>query len=147
MNNLIGPLIGLVGGLLAALIVARHQATNTKLLIASELEKISKQNNLERQTAFRSRKEQWLLDVAPELLAACDPQLHADFDYGEVTSFIHRVQIILDPNNPLEAAVNESAGRIGMAVQDAITERRSTTKLLSAQDKFTMAVRAYLHDS
>ena len=91
MNNIVGPLVGLVGGLVAALIVARHQAANTKLLIASELEKISKQNYLERQAAFRSRKEQWLLEAAPELLAGCDPQLHANFDYVEVTSLIHRL--------------------------------------------------------
>lgn len=134
-------LIGLVGGLLAALLVAWRQAKNTQILIAAELHKLEKQN----QSAFHSRKEQRLLDAAPDLLAASDPQVHAIFDYAVVVSLIHRIQIILNPNNPLEQAINLAASDIGLAVQEAIATRRSTSKLLGAQNKFTVAVRAYLH--
>lgn len=141
LSGIVNSLVGLVGGLLAALLVAWHQARNTKALIAAELNKLEKQN----QSAFRSRKEQWLLDTAPDLLAASDPQLHAAFDYSAVVSLIHKIQIILNPNNPREQAINLAASDIGLAVQEAITERRSVSKLLGAQDKLTVAVRAYLH--
>ena len=141
MSDIANSLIGLAGGLLAAIIVGWHQAKNTKILIAAELAKIDKQNK----SAFRSRKEQWLLDTAPGLLAASDPQLHAVFDYSVVVSLIHRMQIILDPKNPLEQAINMAASAIGLEVQEAIVGRRSMSKLLGAQDKLTVAVRAYLH--
>jgi hypothetical protein len=141
LNGIVASLIGLAGGLLAALLVAWHQAKNTKALIAAEFDKLERQN----QSAFRSRKEQWLLDCTPELLAAADPQLHATFDYSVVVSLIHRIQVILDPNNPLEDAINKAASNIGSVVQEAMTERRSVSKLLGAQDKLTIAVRAYLH--
>lgn len=141
MSGIANSLIGLAGGLLAALIVAWWQGKNTKALIAAELAKIDKQN----QSAFRSRKEQWLLDTAPDLLAASDPQLHAVFDYSVVVSLIHKIQIILNPKNPLEQAINIAASDIGLEVQEAITTRRSMSKLLGAQDKLTVAVRAYLH--
>lgn len=143
LSGIANSLVGLVGGLLAALLVAWRQARNTKVMIAAELNKLERQN----QSAFRSRKEQWLLDAAPDLLAASDPQLHAAFDYSVVVSLIHKIQIILNPNDPLEQAINLAASDIGLAVQEAITERRSMSKLLSAQDKLTMAVRAYLHAS
>lgn len=141
MSGITNSLIGLAGGLLAALLVAWRQAKNTKTLIAAELTKLDKQN----QSAFRSRKEQWLLDTAPDLLAASDPQLHAAFDYSVVVSLIHKIQIILNPKNPLEQAINMAASAIGLEVQEAITGRRSMSKLLGAQDKLTVAVRAYLH--
>ena len=141
LSGIANSLVGLVGGLLAALLVAWRQAWSTKTLIAAELNKLEKQN----QSTFRSREEQWLLDTAPDLLAASDPQLHAAFDYSVVVALIHKIQIILNPNNPLEQAINLAASDIGLAVQEAITERRSVSKLLGAQDKLTVAVRAYLH--
>ena len=141
LSGIANSLVGLVGGLLAAVLVAWRQAWSTKALIAAELNKLEKQN----QSTFRSRKEQWLLDTAPDLLAASDPQLHAAFDYSVVVALIHKIQIILNPNNPLEQAINLAASDIGLAVQEAITERRSVSKLLGAQDKLTVAVRAYLH--
>ena len=139
VSGIVASLIGLAGGLLAALLVAWHQAKNTRVMIAAEIDKLERQN----QSAFRSRKEQWLLNCAPELLAASDPQLHATFDYSIVVSLIHKIQVILDPNNPLEHAINQAASNIGFAVQEAMTERRSVSKLLGAQDKLTVAVRAY----
>ena len=141
MDGIVAAVIGLIGGLLAAILVARHQTKNTRTLIAAELDKLERQNR----TATRARKEQWLLDSAPALLAASDPQLHAVFDYTTVVTLIHKIQIILDPNNPLEHAINEASSEIGFAVQDALTERRSMTQLLSAQNKLIVAVRKYLH--
>lgn len=140
MNDIAASLIGFAGGLLAALIVAWQQAKNTSTLIAAELNKLDHQNR----SAVRSRKEQWLLDSAPALLAASDPQLHATLDYSAVVTLIHKIQIILNPNNPLEQAINQASSDIGFAVQEAITERRSVSKLLGAQDKLVVAVRAYL---
>lgn len=143
MSGIVNSLIGLAGGLLAALIVAWWQGKNTKALIAAELTKLDKQN----QAAFRSRKEQWLLDTAPNLLAASDPQLHDVFDYSAVVSLIHKIQIILNPKNPLEQAINMAASNLGLEVQEAIMGRKSMSKLLGAQDKLAVAVRAYLHAS
>lgn len=141
LNDIAASLIGLTGGLLAALLVAWHQTKNTTTLIAAELDKLERRNR----SAVRSRKEQWLLDSAPSLLAASDPQLHASFDYSAVVTLIHRIQIILDPNNPLEQAIDQASSDIGFAVQEAVTERRSMSRLLGAQDKLMVAVRAYLY--
>ena len=143
LNDIAASLVGLIGGLLAALIVAWHQAKNTKIMIAAEIDKLERQNR----SAIRSRKEQWLLDSVPALLAASDPQLHATFDYSAVVTFIHKIQVILNPNNPLEQTINQASSDIGFAVQEAITERRSMSRLLGAQDKLIVAVRAYLHAS
>ncbi|MBS7349372.1 MAG: hypothetical protein KIG95_04315 [Comamonas sp.] len=141
MSEIFSSFIGLAGGLLAALIVAHHQAKNTKSLILAELYKIEQLNK----SAFNSRKEQWLIDYTPALIIASDPQLNADFDYPTVVSLIHKIQIILNPNNPLEIAINKAASDIGFAVQESITGRRSVSKLLKVQDKLIIAVRTYLH--
>lgn len=140
MSDISSALIGLVGGLLAALLVAWHQTKNTKTLIAAEFEKIERQNRI----SFRARKEQWLLDTIPDLLAASDPELHATFDYHRVVSLIHKIQIILDPKEKTEGLINQAAADLGFAVQAAVTERRSVSRLLAAQDSLITAVRAYL---
>ena len=140
MNDIATAVIGLAGGLLAALLVSWHQAKNTRVLIAAEFEKIERHNRI----SSRSRKEQWLLDTVPDLLAATDPELHANFDYSKIVSLIHKIQIILDPKDETESAINLATCDLGFAVQAAITERRSVTKLLSAQDSMIRAVRAYL---
>ena len=140
MSDISGALIGLVGGLLAALLVAWYQAKNTRLLITAEFEKLERQNRI----SFRARKEQWLLDTVPDLLAASDPELHATFDYLRVVSLIHKIQIILDPREENEGLINNAATELGFAVQAAITERRSVSRLLAAQDALVRAVRTYL---
>ena len=139
-----GALIGLLGGLIAALIVARQQRDSTRALIAAEFDKLTHQQALQSKSHVRSRKEDWLLQSVPALLAASDPELHAEFNYTEVVTLIHKLQVILVPTNALEGAVNQAANDIGVVVQAAKSGQRNISSLLSAQDALVRATRALL---
>jgi len=144
MEVIAGAVIALLGGIITALIARAQQRESTRALVASELSKLTHQQSLQSKWHVRSRKEERLLQFIPSLLAASDPELHADFNYPEVVMLIHKIQVTLIPRDPLERAVNDAVGKLGLAVQAAKCGQGSSNELLSAQDTLVRVTRALL---
>ena len=98
----------IVGVIIGALLTGWQQKANTRALIESEFRKLNAQFSAENFARVRARKEELLLEAVPPLVAAVDPELHADFDYNKIVSLIHRVQVVIDQQNHRDAKVNHA---------------------------------------
>ncbi len=143
-ESLQAAFIALAGVALGGVLTGWFQRANTKILVAAELHKLKVQLEGEAQKRLLARKQDWLMDAIPELVAAADPELHAQFDYGRVVALIHRVQLLLDPNRPADARLNGAVSNLGFAVQAAESGDRDVSRLLGAQAEVTEAARELL---
>ena len=136
--------IALTGVAIGGVLTGWFQHANTKILVAAELHKLKVQLEGEVQKRLLGRKQDWLMEAIPELVAAADTELHAQFDYARVVALIHRVQLLPDPNRPVDARLNGAVSDLGFAVQAAESGNRDVSQLLSAQAKVTEAARELL---
>ena len=146
-TTLVTSVSTIAGVVIGALLGGWQQKANTKTLILSEFGKLSVQLHGENRVRIRARKEDWLLESVPNLIAAVDPELHAEFDYNRVVSLIHRIQVILDPKNPIEAAINNATTEIGLTIQAVKSRNAPRESLLNVQAALIEATREYLHMS
>jgi hypothetical protein len=138
---LIASVSSISGVIIGALLAGWQQKANTKALIESEFRKLNAQFSAENFARVRARKEEWLLEAVPPLVAAVDPELHADFDYNKVVSLIHRIQVVIDPQSPKEAKVNDATTQLGFAVQAVKCKQAPRESLLHAQAALIEATR------
>lgn len=146
-ESLQAAFIALGGVALGGLLTGWFQRGNTKVLIAAELTKLRHQLDGEARTRLLGRKQDLLMEAIAELVAATDPELHAKFDYGRVVTLIHRIQLLLNPAKPVDAALNEATTNLGFATQAAVTGNRDVTELLRAQSYVIEAGRAVLNQT
>src|SRR5260221_14182537 len=145
MDPFVAPVIGLVGVVIGALLVGWQQRSNTRAVIQSEYGKIFAQLSGQSRARFRGKKEDWILEAVPDLIAATDPELHTTFDYVRVVTLIHKIQVVLDVNNPTEGALNHATTMLGFAVQ-AVKNGEDPTSLLEPQGKVIEATRKFFHE-
>ena len=137
-------LIALAGVALGGLVAGFFQRVNTKTLIAAELNRLRLQLDGEAKKRFLGRKQDWLIELIPELISAADPELHAQFDYGRVVTLIQRIELLLDTSVPAEARLNSALANLGFAVQAAACGNREISRLLNSQAEVTEATRDLL---
>jgi hypothetical protein len=147
MDALFGPLIAVTGVIVGAVLTGWYQRANTRAVIQSEYRKIAAQLTGQSRARFRGRKEDWLLEFVPELVAATDPELHADFDYVKIVTLIHRIQVVLDVNSPNEGALNHATTALGLAVQSVKSGGADPTTLLGPQSEVVEAARKFFHEA
>ncbi|MDF2177178.1 hypothetical protein P2G88_02830 [Aliiglaciecola sp. CAU 1673] len=140
-------LLTLAGVALGGLLTGWFQRSNTKTLIVAELNKLRVQLEGEARTRFLARKQDGLLEAVPKLLAAADPELHTTFNYSEVVTLIHRIELLIDPSNSDEERLNKAIGQLGFAVQAAETGDRNVHRILGAQAEVTKAARVVLRNA
>jgi hypothetical protein len=110
----------------------------TRFVVKSERVKVAQQVTAEHRLQARAKRADTLLEAISELLAETDPQVKAAFDYGRVVSLIHRVQLVLSPDDPEEANLNGAVNRLGLELQNYIPLHK-----FPAQERMT-AVRQLL---
>lgn len=145
--TIVASVASIAGVVVGALLAGWQQKANTKALIESEFKKLNVQLFGENLARVRARKEDWLLESVPLLVAAVDPELHAEFDYNKVVSLIHRIQVILDPRNPKEAAINHATTELGLTVQAVKCKQVPRESLLRVQAALIEATREYLRNA
>ena len=137
-------LVALAGVALGGLLAGWFQRINTKTLVAAEMDKLRLQLDGEAKKRLVGRKQDWLLELVPELVSAADPELHAQFDYKRVVVLIQRIELLLDPKVPTEARLNMALANLGFAVQAAVSGQRDISRLLNTQAEVTEATRGLL---
>jgi len=145
--TIVASVASIAGVIIGALLVGWQQKANTKALIESEFRKLTVQLLGENLARVRARKEDWLLESVPLLVAAVDPELHAEFDYNKVVSLIHRIQVILDPRIPKEAAINHATTELGLTVQAVKCKQAPRESLLRVQAALIDAMRECLRNA
>jgi len=143
-ESLLVALVALVGVALGGLLTGLFQRSNTTTLVAAELNKLKFQLDGEAKKRLLGRKQDWLLELIPELISAADPELHAQFDYGRVVTLIQRIELLLDPTVPTEERLNKALHNLGLAVQSAVSGKREALQLLKSQSEITEATRDLL---
>jgi hypothetical protein len=140
-DAVIAAAVGVGGAVLVAIVSTVTQMLNTRHVLREE---------------HRLRGHEWrqtrLVAAISDLLAAADPQISPGGDYGRVVQLIHRVQLLLDPNNVTEARLNGALNRLGtdlqayVGVRHEVLENKTveTTDLLAAQAAVLETARAVL---
>ncbi|WP_047548615.1 hypothetical protein [Methylotenera sp. G11] len=139
--------IALAGVALGGILTGWFQRANTKSLIAAELTKLQFQIKGEARTRLLGRKQDLLMDALADLIASTDPELHAEFDYSKVVTLIHRVQLLLNPTNQADSALNNATTKLGLAIQAAASGKRNVSVLLGAQSHVVETGRAVLNQA
>lgn len=137
--------IALIGVALGGILTGWFQRANTKSLISAELTKLQLQLDGEARTRLLGRKQDLLMEALAELIATTDPELHAKFDYSKVVTLIHRIQLLLNPKNQADAALNDATSKLGFATQAAASGNRNVSALLGAQSYVIEAGRTVLN--
>jgi hypothetical protein len=153
---IVGGVFTIVGTLAGAHIAGWIQKRNTQTLIESEFRKLTAQISGESRARFRARKEDWLLEVISDLLYYSDPERRGELDtmltegteqakadYQKVLSSIQKAQLILDPRDPIENAVNIAATELGKGFRRSLQGPIPTRDLLRLQDHLIEATRDF----
>lgn len=139
--TIIGGVGGIIGAIFGALIAGWQQKANTRVLIESEFKKLSAQISGESRARFRAKKEDWLLEAVSELVYYCDPELRTD--YQEVLFRVHKAQLILDPRNPIEDAINRAVTALGLGFRAWMNNEAPPRDLLALQSDVVEATREF----
>jgi hypothetical protein len=137
-------LIALSGVVIGGLLTWWAQRSNTKLLIAAELNKVYAQLEGDARKRLLARKQDLLIDAISALAAATDPELHAKYDYQRVVTLIHQVQLVLDPRVHADARLNQATTDLGLTIQAAAAGGRDVRSILAAQSQVIEAARQLL---
>ena len=147
MDALLSSALTIGGVVIGATLAGWFQRANTRAIIQSEYRKIAAQLTGQSRARFRGRKEDWLLEFVPELVAAADPELHADIDYVKIVTLVHRIQVVLDLTNVREKALNQATSQLAFACQAVKSGNADRTSLLGPQSAVIEAARAVFHES
>lgn len=145
-QSIVVALFALGGVLTGGLLTGYFQRANTKIIIAAEKDSLRMRLEGEADKRLLARKQDWLMEIVPELIAAADPELHVKFDYKKVVTIIHRIQLLINQHNSAENRLNSAVSDLGFAVQEAVAEERDSARLLRAQAEVTEATREILNN-
>ena len=121
----VAALIGIGGAVLVAIAGAITQVCTTKRVVEAERQRIDVQLRGEEAVRQRERREERLVAALSALLAASDPQIAPGGDYGQAVRLIHRMQLLLDLDDPLELKLNGSLNRLGERLQSYVVVREN----------------------
>ncbi|MEW6682541.1 MAG: hypothetical protein AB1451_06410 [Nitrospirota bacterium] len=140
---IVGGVLTIVGTLAGTLVAGWLQKGNTQALIESEFKKLTAQISGESRARFRAKKEDLLLDAIADLLFFSDPEAYQRDQYEQILPLIHKVQIILDPRDPIEAKINMAVTELGLGFRTVDTQREGRKHLLFLQDRLIEATREF----
>lgn len=119
-DTVAAALITVGGTVFVAIVAVLAQLATTRYVMKSEREKIAQQIDAEHRAQAQRKHADILLESMTELLAETDPQIKAQFNYGRVVSLIHKAQLVLDPGDQQEVALNAAVNQLGVELQNYI---------------------------
>ncbi|MGR6837970.1 hypothetical protein ACU5DF_02250 [Aliivibrio wodanis] len=126
------PFIGVVIG---ALLAGGFQYLNTKKQLQNDIQKLRTQIIADKKKSSYELKSKYLLEWLPELIYLADPEAHAKFDYQKTLQLVHKIQLILNPEQcRLEAELNNAVSNLASLIQSAICDKPDNYHLLGGQD-------------
>lgn len=147
LDGLLPSVTGVVGIVIGAVMTGWQQRAITRVIIQSEFRKLSAQIQGESRAHFRATKNDRLLEVIPELIAATDPELQQNFDYNRIIRLLHRVQLMLNLDNPLESRINGRLNDLAFTVRAVKSGNASSDALLQSQSQLVESTGQYLNGS
>ena len=134
-----------VGGMIAvAILTSISQWIVTKRIISSEHKKITDQLNSE----FKLKQfEIWqkdFKDTMALLMAATDPEIRDPFNKNEIVPLVHKIQLMLNLDNPGHSKVNGLVNALALAVTGWHTGYDASS-ILNTQGQLVDACKAILY--
>jgi len=112
-----------VGGMLGvAILGAISQWLISRHVVAEEHRRLSIQLRSEFQARRHEKWEAQLLDAITDLLKVTDPEINVPIDPTAVTPCVLRVQLLLNPDNPIQAEVNSLVNQLALTANGWLTD-------------------------
>ena len=135
--SLITSAITVAGMLCAAWLAAFFQLRNTRAIIDGEREKMLAQMSVEAAQKDNEKRRDTIRTNVAELLAIVDPDANSAIDHKRVTTLIHGIQVLCDPEQPVHCTLCGATTQLGLALQG----RGDRVHILSCQDQMVEACR------
>lgn len=104
-----------IGGMLGvAILGAMSQWVITKRMVSEEHNRMLAQVNSERFARQHEKREADIVEGITGLLKATDPEINSVINPATVTSYVLRVQLLLNTNDPNQDRVNKIANKLAL---------------------------------
>lgn len=128
-------LLPLAGVVLGAVLAGCFQYLTTKKQIQNDSIKLRTQILADRRKSVAERKTAYLLEWLPEFIYLADPEAHIEYDYKRALQLVHKIQLVLTPEQcEYEAKLNYEVGQLAALLQSAASGSPNQYNLLGAQN-------------
>ncbi|EGQ8117920.1 TPA: hypothetical protein ACF35N_004556 [Vibrio parahaemolyticus] len=128
-------LLPLAGVVLGAVLAGCFQYLTTKKQIQNDSIKLRTQILADRSKSVAERKTAYLLEWLPEFIYLADPEAHIEYDYKRALQLVHKIQLVLTPEQcEYEAKLNYEVGQLAALLQSAASGSPNQYNLLGAQN-------------
>lgn len=130
-DGVMAACVSVIGMVSVAAISALIQFRITKSVIENDHKKIKHQASIDAYNQKRQHKNDHLLELLTEYLNLTDPEINGLYQYHVIVRLVHKIQLLLDTNNPIETELNSVLVDFTLHIRENVTGHRDREGFLN----------------